>query len=176
MMADAIRYFLYQGKSVAQSIKLAWPLFTGVFSCTLLTNKAIYAFRDHCGVRPLSLGKLKSGYIIASETCAFDMVGASHIRDVKPGELVRINSTGSKSWQIQKPDPKLEVFEFIYFARPDSVLGGKLVNEVRRKMGDQLALEHPKKVDLVVPVPDSAIPAALGYAFTLCFEFDHVLI
>lgn len=176
MMADVIRYFLYQGKSVAQSIKLAWPLFTGVFSCTLLTNKAIYAFRDHCGVRPLSLGKLKNGYVVASETCAFDMVGASHIRDVKPGELIRINDKGIKSWQIQRPDPKLEVFEFIYFARPDSVLGGKLVNEVRRKMGDQLAIEHPQKVDLVVPVPDSAIPAALGYAYTLGIEFDHVLI
>lgn len=176
MMTDAIRYYIYHGKTITDAIKLSWPLFTGVFSCTLLTQNAIYAFRDRCGVRPLSLGKLKNGYIVASETCAFDMVGAKHARDVKPGELIKIDSKGIKSWQIEKPDPKLEVFEFIYFARPDSVLGGKLVNEIRRKMGDQLAIEHPKKVDLVVPVPDSAIPAALGYAYTLGIEFDHVLI
>lgn len=176
MMTDAIRYYIYHGKTITDAIKLSWPLFTGVFSCTLLTQNAIYAFRDRCGVRPLSLGKLKNGYIVASETCAFDMVGAKHVRDVKPGELIKIDSKGIKSWQIEKPDPKLEVFEFIYFARPDSVLGGKLVNEIRRKMGDQLAIEHPKKVDLVVPVPDSAIPAALGYAYTLGIEFDHVLI
>ncbi len=176
MMADAIRYYVYHGNTISKAIKLTWPLFTGVFSCTLITKKAIYAFRDRCGVRPLSLGKLKNGYIVASETCAFDMVGAEHIRDIKPGELVKINSKGIRSWQIEKGDPKLEVFEFIYFARPDSVLGGKLVNEIRRKMGDQLAIEHPKQVDLVVPVPDSAIPAALGYAYTLGLEFDHVLI
>lgn len=176
MMTDAIRYYIYHGKTITDAIKLSWPLFTGVFSCTLLTQNAIYAFRDRCGVRPLSLGKLKNGYIVASETCAFDMVGAKHVRDVKPGELIKIDYKGIKSWQIEKPDPKLEVFEFIYFARPDSVLGGKLVNEIRRKMGDQLAIEHPKKVDLVVPVPDSAIPAALGYAYTLGIEFDHVLI
>lgn len=176
MMADAIRYYIYHGKTIANAIKLSWPLFTGVFSCTLLTEDAIYAFRDRCGVRPLSLGKLKNGYMVASETCAFDMVGAKHVRDIKPGELIKIDSKGITSWQIEKSDPKLEVFEFIYFARPDSVLGGKLVNEIRRKMGDQLAIEHPKKVDLVVPVPDSAIPAALGYAYTLGIEFDHVLI
>lgn len=176
MMADAIRYHMYHGKTVEQAIKTAWPLFTGVFSATLLTKNAVYAFRDHCGVRPLSIGALENGYIVASETCAFDMVGADLVRDVKPGELVRINSRGIKSWQIQKSDPKLEVFEFIYFARPDSILAGKLVNEVRRELGNQLAREFPADVDLVVPVPDSAIPAALGYAHTLGLEFDHGLI
>jgi amidophosphoribosyltransferase len=142
----------------------------------LLTKDAIYAFRDRCGVRPLSIGKLKNGYIVSSETCAFDMVGGELVRDVKPGELVRINGRGIKSWQLQDPDPKLEVFEFIYFARPDSVLAGKLVNEVRRELGKQLAKEFPAEADLVVPVPDSAIPAALGYANTLQIEFDHGLI
>lgn len=176
MMADAIRYYMYHHKTIQQALELVWPLFTGVFSCTLLTKDAIYAFRDRCGVRPLSIGKLKNGYIVSSETCAFDMVGGELVRDVKPGELVRINGRGIKSWQLQDPDPKLEVFEFIYFARPDSVLAGKLVNEVRRELGKQLAKEFPAEADLVVPVPDSAIPAALGYANTLQIEFDHGLI
>ncbi len=176
MMADAIRYYIYHGKTAEQAIRLAWPLFSGVFSCTMLTKNAIYAFRDQCGVRPLSIGELENGYIVASETCAFDMVGATLLRDVKPGELIRINKNGIKSWQIQQPNPKLEVFEFIYFARPDSVLAGKLVNEVRRKLGEHLANEFPANADLVIPVPDSAIPAALGYANTLGLEFDHGLI
>lgn len=176
MMTDAIRYYKYHGKTLSQAIKLAWPLFTGVFSVTILTKDAIYAFRDHCGVRPLSIGKLADGYIIASETCAFDLVGAELIRDVKPGELVKINKDGIKSFKIAKPNPKLEIFEFIYFARPDSVLVGKLVNEVRRNLGKNLAKEFPLDADLVVPVPDSAIPAALGYANELGIEFDHGLI
>jgi len=176
MMTDAIRYYLYHGKSLVQAIKLAWPLFTGVFSVTLLTKNALYAFRDHCGIRPLSIGKLADGYIVASETCAFDLVGAKLVRDVKPGELVKINNQGIKSYEIAKPNPKLEIFEFIYFARPDSVLAGKLVNEARRNLGKELAREFPAQADLVVPVPDSAIPAALGYASTLGMEFDHGLI
>ena len=176
MMTDAIRYYMYQGKSVSDAIKAAWPLFTGAFSCVLLNHKGLYAFRDKHGIRPLSLGKIKDGYVIASETCAFDMIGAKLVRDIKPGELVRIDKKGITSWQIEEPDLKLEVFEFIYFARPDSILAGKLVNEVRRKLGVQLALEQPVKADVVIPVPDSAIPAALGYAHTLGIEFDHGLI
>lgn len=176
MMTDVIRYYKYIGKSLPQAIKLAWPLFTGVFSVTILTKNCIYAFRDNCGVRPLSIGKLTDGYIVASETCAFDIVGAELVRDVKPGELIKISKQGIKSWQIHKPNPKLEVFEFIYFARPDSVLAGKLVNEVRRNLGKLLANEFPANADLVIPVPDSAIPAALGYANTLGIEFDHGLI
>lgn len=176
MITDAIRYYMYQGKSVSESIKAAWPLFTGAFSCVLLNHKGLYAFRDKHGIRPLSLGKIKDGYVVASETCAFDMIGAKLVRDIKPGELVRIDSKGVTSWQIEEPDLKLEVFEFIYFARPDSILAGKLVNEVRRNLGVQLAIEQPIQADVVVPVPDSAIPAALGYANTLGIEFDHGLI
>lgn len=176
MMADAIRYYMYQGKPVSESIKLAWPLFTGAFSCVVLARDGLYAFRDGCGIRPLSLARLGDGYMIASETCAFDIVGAKHLRDISAGELVRINQKGIKQWQVVESTPKLEIFEFIYFARPDSMLGGKLVNEVRRKLGKQLATESPQQVDLVIPVPDSSIPAALGYAKELDLEFDHGLI
>jgi amidophosphoribosyltransferase len=176
MMADAIRYYMYQGKDVATAIKAAWPLFTGAFSCVVLNHDGLYAFRDHCGIRPLSIGKLKDGYVVASETCAFDIVGAKHIRDVKPGELIRIDESGITSWQVQEANPKLEIFEFIYFARPDSILAGKLVNEVRRNLGYNLASESPVDADLVIPVPDSSIPAALGYSYKSGIEFDHGLI
>ena len=176
MMADAIRYYIYQGHDTAEAIKLAWPLFTGAFSIVLLAKDGLYAFRDHCGIRPLSLGKLKSGYVVASETCALDMVGAKFVRDVKPGELLRIDASGIHSTQLQKPDLKLEVFEFIYFARPDSVLLDQSVNEARRRLGKELAKEEPVKADLVVPIPDSSIPAALGYSAVSKIEFDHGLI
>ncbi len=176
MMADAIRFYMYQGHNTAEAITLAWPLFTGAFSIVVLAKDGLYAFRDHCGIRPLCLGKLKEGYVIASETCALDMVGAKFIRDVKPGELLRIDASGLRSTQIQKPNLKLEVFEYIYFARPDSVLLGQSINEVRRRLGRELAKELPVKADLVVPIPDSSIPAALGYSKASKIEFDHGLI
>lgn len=176
MMADAIRFYIYQGHDVSEAIRLAWPLFTGAFSVVLLANDGLYAFRDHCGIRPLCVGKLKNGYVVASETCALDMVGAKFVRDVKPGELLRIDAHGLRSTQLQKADLKFEVFEYIYFARPDSVLLGQSVNEVRRRLGRQLAKEQPVKADLVVPIPDSSIPAALGYSAVSKIEFDHGLI
>ncbi len=176
MMADAIRYYMYQGRTTAEAIKLAWPLFTGAFSIVVLAKDGLYAFRDHCGIRPLSLGKLKNGYVVASETCALDIVGAHFTRDVKPGELIAINQDGLTSTQLQKPNLKLEVFEYIYFARPDSILLGQSVNEVRRRLGFELAHEVPVKADLVVPIPDSSIPAALGYSEVSKIPFDHGLI
>ncbi|MBI2798241.1 amidophosphoribosyltransferase [Candidatus Saccharibacteria bacterium] len=176
MMADAIRYYMYHGSSAATAIKKAWPLFTGAFSCVLMDHDGIYAFRDSRGIRPLSVGRLGSGYAIASETCAFDLIGAEFMRDVLPGELVKITGRGLTSYQIEKPDPKLEVFEFIYFARPDSRLLGQTVNEVRRRLGEKLAEESPAKADVVVPVPDSAVPAGLGFARASGIDFDHGLI
>lgn len=176
MMADAIRYYMYQGVDAALSIKKAWPLFTGAFSCVLMTHEAVYAFRDQSGIRPLSIGRLAKGYTVASETCAFDLIGAEFMRDVLPGELVEISAAGLTSYQIQPPKPRLEVFEFIYFARPDSRLLGQTVNEVRRRLGQKLADEAPAKADVVVPVPDSAVPAGLGYAKQSGIEFDHGLI
>lgn len=177
MMADAIRYYIYTGSTPDEAIKASWPLFTGAFSCVMMTRDAIYAFRDKYGIRPLSLGKLgRTGYVVASETCAFDMLGARFVRDIAPGELVEVSKKGFKKWQIEPSELKLEIFEFIYFARPDSVLQGKLVNEARRRLGRKLAREHPIKRGIVVPVPDSSIPAALGYASGCSLEFDHGLI
>ena len=177
MMADAIRYWRYHGKSPVEALKMAWPLFTGAFSCLMLSHHRLIAFRDRNGIRPLSIGRLPGGgYVIASESCAFDIVGATFERDVVPGELVEIRDGVLYSEQIDIADEKLEVFEYIYFARPDSLLQGQRVNEVRRRLGVQLAKEQPVKADVVIPVPDSAIPAALGYAQESCIDFDHGLI
>ena len=137
----------------------------GAYSIGLLTNKKLIAIKDPLGIRPLVLGELNGAYIIASETCALDIIGAKYIRDVDNGEVVVIDKNGIKSY---KPFPKIKarpcIFEYIYFARPDSIMGGKNVYECRKKMGKQLAKEMKTEADIVIPVPDSGVPAALGYA------------
>ena len=137
----------------------------GAYSIGLLTNKKLIAIKDPLGIRPLVLGELNGAYIIASETCALDIIGSKYIRDVDNGEVVVIDKNGIKSY---KPFPKIKarpcVFEYIYFARPDSIMGGKNVYECRKKMGQQLAKEMKTEADIVIPVPDSGVPAALGYA------------
>jgi amidophosphoribosyltransferase len=120
--------------------------------------------RDPHGMRPLCLGRLGSGYVLASESCALDTVGAEFVRDLEPGELVSIGPEGVKSLRFAPADKAFCIFEFIYFARPDSRIEGVNVHEARRRAGLRLAAEHPAAADLVVPVPDSGISAALGYA------------
>ena len=144
---------------------------TGAYSLTILTPEEIFAVRDPLGVRPLCIGQIDGGYVFASETCALDHLGASFIREVQPGEVVRAGRDGLTSWfpigrrDIDVIDPqKLCLFEFIYFARPDSRLGGELLHPVRTRMGAALAREHPVDADLVIGVPDSATAAAIGYA------------
>jgi amidophosphoribosyltransferase len=173
MMALAIGYYMGQGQSLVDAIEAAWPLFTGAFSCVAMTRDTLVAFRDECGIRPLSIGNLEDGFAVASETCAFDTIGAAFLRDVKPGEIVAINADGVRSRQVAKPRLKFDVFEFVYFARPDSMILGRRVNEVRRQLGRELAHEYPIKADVVIPVPDSAVPVALGYAQESGILFDH---
>ena len=148
----------------------------GAYSLAVLTKEAIFGVRDPLGIRPLCIGKLPTregsggGWVIASETCALDHLGAEVIREVEPGEVVRIDSDGITSFfplgtnERSDADEKLCLFEFIYFARPDSVISGSLLHEVRRRMGGRLAEEHPADADIVIGVPDSATPAAIGYA------------
>lgn len=177
LMTDAIRYWLYQGNTIVEALTKAWPLFTGAFSCVMLYEDGLLAFRDTTGIRPLSLGTLPGGgYVVASETCAFDVIGARFERDIEPGELIYIHDGQLESVQIEAGHEKLEVFEYIYFARPDSLLQGQRVNEVRRRLGQYLAREQPAQADVVIPIPDSAIPAALGYAQEAGIPFDHGLI
>ena len=137
----------------------------GAYSIGALTNKKLIGMRDPLGIRPLVLGELNDAKIIASETCALDIIGAKLIREIDNGEVVVIDNKGIKSY---KPFPKQKVrpciFEYIYFARPDSIIGGKNVYECRKEMGRQLSKEYSTKADIVIPVPDSGVPAALGYS------------
>jgi amidophosphoribosyltransferase len=166
MMTDAIEYYMEKGASLDDAIIESYRLFTGAFSLLVMTKDKIAAVRDANGIRPLSIGKINGGYMVASETCAFNTLEARFLRDVQPGELVVIGPDGLVSHEIVKGDQKLDIFEFVYFARPDSMLMGKRVNEVRRNFGIRLAQEYPIKADVVIPIPDSAIPAAEGYSET----------
>jgi len=149
----------------------------GGYSLVLMTNKKLVGVRDPYGIRPLVVGKLKESFIFASETCALDIVGAKFIREVENGEIIIIENKEMKSI---KPFPKQKerpcVFEYIYFARPDSLIGGKCAYEYRKNLGQELAKETDLKADLVVPVPDSGVPAAIGYAEQSKKKFELGLI
>jgi len=137
----------------------------GAFSLVLLTPEYILAARDPRGFRPLSIGRVKDSYVVASETCAFDLINAEYLRDVEPGEVVRIEENSLESQlPLPKEKPAFCVFEHIYFSRPDSLVFGRTVNTSRREMGKCLAREHAVEADVVVPVPDSGVSAAIGYA------------
>ena len=149
----------------------------GGFSLVVMTDKKLVGVRDPFGIRPLVIGKLKSSYIFASETCALDIVGATFVREVENGEIVIIENgelISVKPFPKQKPRPC--VFEFIYFARPDSLINNKCAYEYRKNLGAQLAIETDLKADLIVPVPDSGVPAALGYAEQAKKKFELGLI
>jgi amidophosphoribosyltransferase len=176
MMAEAIACYMQDdNQSLEAAIASAYPLFEGAFSSVAMTTDKLVAFRDSSGIRPLSIAKLGDGYVVSSETCAFDTVGAEFIRDVKPGEMVVIDSDGIHSRQVAPGNLKLDIFEFVYFARPDSVIEGRSVNLARENMGEELAREWKIDADLVVPVPDSAIPAALGYSRISGIPFEMAL-
>ena len=140
---------------------------SGAYSLTLLTPDALFGVRDPLGIRPLCLGRLGDGWVLASETCALDTLGADFVREIEPGEVVRIDEAGVQSWTFagERPaEPALCLLEHIYFARPDSKLQGERVYPVRMRMGAQLAREHPAEGDVVIGIPDSATAAAVGYA------------
>ncbi len=150
----------------------------GAFSVVLLTDDGIIAARDPHGFRPLCLGKLRESYLVASETCAFDLLDADPIREVEPGELVVLNKQGITSYKPFAPvEPAMCVFEYVYFARPDSkIFGANAVYATRKALGRQLAQESWVPADIVIPVPDSGVPAALGYAEGGGVPFDIGLI
>ena len=145
----------------------------GAYALVSLTTKKLIGVRDPVGIRPLVLGRLDGHYILTSETCALDIIGAEFIREVENGEIVVINKMGVESikpFGFHKPRPC--IFEYIYFARPDSSLNGLSVYECRKKFGEQLAIESPKPADVVIPVPDSGVPAAIGYAQKAGIPFE----
>ncbi len=149
----------------------------GAYSLLLLTEKRLIAARDPHGFRPLVLGRLKEGWVVASETCAFDLIEAEYIREIDPGEILVINEKGLTS---HRPFEKVSytpcIFEFIYFARPDSCIFGANVYEVRKNLGRVLAEEHGAEADIVLPVPDSGLPAAVGYAEASGLPFEMGLV
>jgi amidophosphoribosyltransferase len=140
------------------------PTVRGAFCLTFMDENTLYAARDPHGVRPLSLGRLDRGWVVASETAALDIVGASFVRDIEPGELLAIDADGVRSTRFANPEPKGCVFEYVYLARPDSTLVGRSVHATRVDIGRRLAREHPIDADLVIGVPESGTPAAVGYA------------
>ncbi len=145
----------------------------GAYSLVALTSKKLIGVRDSYGVRPLVLGKLDDAWILSSETCALDIIGADFVRDIEPGEMVVITVDGIESLHPFPPKPRrFCVFEYVYFARPDSVVEGKNVYEVRKRIGMELAREAPAAADMVIPVPDSGVPAALGYAAASGLPFE----
>jgi len=140
------------------------PTVKGAFSFVFMDENTLYAARDRNGVRPLVLGRLERGWVVASEAAALDIVGASVVREVEPGELIAIDENGLRSSRFANPDPKGCLFEYVYLARPDATISGRNIYAARTDIGRQLAKEHPVDADLVIPSPESGTPAAIGYA------------
>ena len=152
-------------KSWRDKIRYATHRLQGAYSFVLMTKDSLFAVRDPFGVRPLCLGTINSSWVIASESCALDHIGATFTREVEPGEIVAITENGVDSYQGESERRALCIFEFIYFARPDSVINGRLLYSARLAMGEGLAEEHPVDADLVMGVPDSATAAGFGYSY-----------
>ncbi|HEY0535717.1 MAG TPA: amidophosphoribosyltransferase [Actinoplanes sp.] len=140
------------------------PRLRGAFSFVFMDESTLYAARDAQGVRPLVLGRMERGWVIASETAALDIVGASFVREVEPGEMLAVDEHGLRSTRFAAPEPKGCLFEYVYLARPDTTIAGRNVYSARVEIGRRLAKEHPVEADLVIPVPESGTPAAIGYA------------
>jgi amidophosphoribosyltransferase len=137
----------------------------GAYSLVLLTRDEIFAIRDPRGFRPLNLGRIDGTWVVGSETCAFDLIDAEYVREIEPGEMVRISRSGVESIRFAREKPhQYCIFEHVYFSRPDSLVFGRPVNQSRERLGRLLAREHPVAADIVTPVPDSGVPAAIGYA------------
>lgn len=152
------------------------PKVRGAFSLVFMDEQTLYAARDPQGVRPLVLGRLNSGWVVASESAALDIVGASFVREVEPGELIVIDENGLRSMIFAKPKRAGCVFEYVYLARPDTSINGKNVYDARVDMGRALAREYPVEADLVIPTPDSGTPAAIGFSQESGIPFGHGLV
>lgn len=163
-LVTALLAKLADEKSIEDAAMELFPRIRGAYCFVMCDNDTIYAARDPYGVRPLSLGRLQRGWVVASETCALDIVGASFVRDIRPGEFITINESGVHSRKFSPEKPARCVFEHVYLARPDSFLDGHSVNATRVNIGRILAEEHPADGDIVIPVPESGTPSAVGYA------------
>lgn len=181
-----------EAPSIEDRIRSALARVEGAYSLLFLTEDSLIAVRDPRGVRPLCLGILRASrggsspkiassafdaHVIASEPTAFDLIGAEFVRDVEPGEMLIIDGSGMHSMRLEeRAEPKMCIFEYVYFARPDSRIGGRSVYEVRKALGERVAREHPVEADVVVPVPDSGVPSAIGFAAAMKIPFEMGLI
>jgi amidophosphoribosyltransferase len=171
-----------QARNLSGALGDALNQVEGAYSLVVLTADELYAVRDPRGFRPLALGKIEGhdgevSWMVASETCAFDLLNAQYVRDIEPGEMLRISRAGLESIHFSAPKPhQYCIFEHVYFSRPDSIVFGRAVNESREMLGRLLAREHPAEADMVVPIPDSGVPAAIGFALESKIPFRMGLI
>jgi amidophosphoribosyltransferase len=166
----------HPGLSIEAAAMAELPHLRGAFSLVFMDDDALYGARDPQGIRPLVLGRLERGWVIASETAALDIVGASFVREIEPGELIVIDAAGLRSHRFAEADPKGCLFEFVYLARPDTTISGRSIQAVRVETGRRLAREHPVDADLVIPVPESGRYAAIGYAQESGIDFAEGLV
>lgn len=166
----------YPDRSVEEAALEVLPKLRGAFSLVFMDENTLYAARDPQGIRPLVLGRLDRGWVVASETAALDIVGASYIREIEPGEFIAVDENGLRSEHFAKPEPKGCLFEFVYLARPDTTISDQRVFSVRAEIGRKLARTAPVEADLVIPVPESGTPAAIGYAEESGIPFGHGLV
>lgn len=177
LVAHLVARYGDSGDDIYSSLESVLPLLRGAYVFAFLTDDALIGVRDPYGVRPLSLGRWKGSYVLASETCAFDTIGAEMVREIDPGEMVIIDRNGIRSRQVFSPHRRaLCIFEYIYFARPDSNIAGRNVHLVRKELGRQLAREHPAEADVVTGVPDSSLSAAYGFAEEAGIPYEMGLI
>src|SRR5437870_526629 len=165
--SEVILHFLARSKQsgIPESVSDALDRVVGAYSLVMLFKDSVYAIRDPRGFRPLNLGKLNGSYIVASETCAFDLINATYVREIEPGEMLILDGRGLTSLRFSPPVQHAQcIFEHVYFSRPDSIIFGRSVQSSREMLGRLLAREHPVEADLVVPVPDSGVSAAIGYS------------
>jgi amidophosphoribosyltransferase len=158
---------------LTEAVRQSLMLLKGSFSLLLLSQDRMFVARDPLGVRPLCLGRVDETWMVASESCAFDLLGGTYVRDIEPGELLVIDANGTKSLRFAEPRKHAHcIFEFVYFSRPDSMIFGHSCDKVRRRLGKQLAMEQPANADVVIAVPDSSNTAALGYSHRSGIKFE----
>jgi amidophosphoribosyltransferase len=175
--SEIILHLLAQPSNNGSNVLAALRKIEGAFALLIMSERELIAVRDPFGWRPLSLGKLDGAYVLASETCAFDLIHAEFIRDIEPGEVLIIDENGMRSeFPFEPQQPAFCMFEYVYFSRPDSIIGGKNVGRVRLEMGRELARKFPVDADIVVPVPDSGNYAALGFAEELKIRYAHAFV
>ncbi|MDR5658593.1 amidophosphoribosyltransferase [Serpentinicella sp. ANB-PHB4] len=167
----------YSTDGIDEAIVRTLDMVKGAYAMVMMTEKCLYGIRDPYGVRPLCLGKLDDGYVLASESCALEIIGATLVRDIEPGEIIKIDKDGVQSSFFSKNKQKsVCIFEYIYFARPDSIMENMSIYNARKNAGKVLAGEHPTEADMVIAAPDSSIPAAIGYAEASGIPFGEGLI